>query len=79
MSTLEATMSMLEVLSEEDLLRVQNFARCLFMSQNSEYPFRTLTKGEILKQLSTSRQQYVDGNYKDAETFGDEIMEKYGL
>lgn len=79
MSTLEATVSMLEVLSEDDLIRVQNFAKCLFMSQNTEYPFPSLSKSELMDQLSVSQKQYEQGKYMDAEVFENQLMEKYGL
>ncbi len=43
------------------------------------YPFQPLTKAEIIGQLDESREQYKMGKYKDADDFGDEMMEKYGL
>ncbi|MCQ2558053.1 MAG: hypothetical protein MJ135_02930 [Oscillospiraceae bacterium] len=79
MSTLEATVSMLEVLSEADLLRIQTFAKCLFMSQGHENPFQPLTKGQIIAQLDESAKEYAHGQFKDADAFADEMMEKYGL
>ena len=79
MSTLEATVSMLEVLSESDLLRIQNFAKCLLMSQGRENPFQPLTKSQILEQLDESEKQFVCSQTRDADAFADEMMEKYGL
>lgn len=79
MSTLEATVSMLEVLPEADLIRIQNFARNLLLSQDSSYPFQPLTKAQIIAQLDESRSQYEAGNYQEAVQFSEDLVAKYGL
>lgn len=79
MSTLESTVSMLELLPEADLLRVQNFAKCLFMSQSSDYPFQPLSKSQIIGELDKASQEYSAGLFSDADSLEAELIEKYGL
>ncbi len=74
MTTLEATMSLLEILSEEDLKRVQNFAKCLLMSQSNPSPFQPLTKEQILSDISQSFKDIDNHNYKDANEYIDDLL-----
>ncbi len=79
MTTLETTVSMLEMLPEDDLLRIQNFAKCLLMSQKDDTPFKVLTKEQILEQLDESANQFNNNEYDDAEAFADKLAKKYDL
>jgi hypothetical protein len=79
MTTLEATMSLLEILSEEDLKRVQNFAKCLLMSQSNPSPFQPLTKEQILSDLDESFKDIDKHNYKSANEYIDDLLVKYDL
>ena len=79
MSTLEATVSMLEVLPEADLVRIQDFAKFLFMSHSSDYPFRPLTRDQIIGELDASEAQYASGQFMEASSFASEMADKYGL
>ena len=79
MTTLETTVSMLEMLPEDNLLRIQNFAKCLLMSQKDDTPFKILTKEQILEQLDESANQFNNNEYDDAEAFADKLAEKYDL
>lgn len=79
MTTLEATVSMLEMLPEDDLLRIQNFAKCLLMSQKTDSPFKVLTKEQILEQLDESAKQFDNKEYDNAEVFADKLTNKYDL
>ena len=51
MSTLESTISMLEVLPEADLKEVQQFTKRLFMLRSDKYPFPPKSREEIYKDL----------------------------
>ncbi len=79
MTTLEATMSLLEILSEEDLKRVQNFAKCLLMSQSNPSPFQPLTKEQILSDIGESFKDIDNHNCKDANEYIDDLLVKYDL
>ena len=79
MTTLEVTMSLLEILSEEDLKRVQNFAKCLLMSQSNPSPFQPLTKEQILSDIGESFKDIDNHNCKDANEYIDDLLVKYDL
>ena len=79
MTTLEANMSLLEVLSEEDLKRVQNFAKCLLMSRSSPSPFQPLTKEQILSDIDESFKDVENHNLKDANEYIEDLLVKYDL
>ena len=69
MSTLEATVSMLESMPEEARLKVFMYTQSLFTSAKPANPFTPLTEERVLSDLSISRQQAADGeglNMKEA-------------
>ncbi len=77
MSTLEATVSMLETLPEEDLLAIRGIVQ-RFIAKNSN-PYRPLTKKETLDKLAASRKHAEEGMVIDAREAAEEIRQKYGL
>jgi len=69
MSTLEATVSMLESMPEEAREKVFQFTQTLFTSQRPANPFVPLTAGDVLNDLRISREQADHGegvHMKDA-------------
>lgn len=79
MSTLESTISMLEVLPESDLIKIQDFVRKLFWQRGSECPFPPKSRQEIYRDLEISRQQAAEGKCQDMEQALLEIRSKYEL
>lgn len=79
MSTLENTISMLEVLPETDLIKIQNFAEKLFRQSGAKCPFPPKSKKEIYRDLEISRQQASEGKCQEMGQALAEIREKYGL
>ena len=79
MSILENTISMLEVLPEADLIKIQDFAKKLFRQSGAEYSFPPKSRKEIYRDLEISRQQAADGKCQDMGEALIEIREKYGL
>ena len=79
MSTLESTISILEVLPEADLLEVQQFAKRLFTLRSDKHPFPLKSREEIYKDLEISRQQAAEGKCQEMGQTLTEIREKYGL
>ena len=79
MSTLEATISMIEVLPEADLIKIQDFIKTIFEQHSSESPFPLLDEGDILKDMETSERQFVEGKYKGAKQVLNEIRKEYEL
>lgn len=80
MSTLEATVGVVELLSEENLVKVQYVARQLLMNQdNTKLPEGVLTKQQFLEELEISRHQAKSGQCRDAREAVDDIRSRYGL
>lgn len=79
MSTLEKTISILEVLSEADLVKIQDFAKKLFQQQRNDCPFPLKSREDIYKELEVSRHQASVGEYQDAKEFLAELREEYGI
>lgn len=69
MSTLDATVSMLEAMPEEARIKVMEFTQKLFTSRKPANPFVPAAQEQILCDLAESRQQISDGkglNMEDA-------------
>lgn len=79
MSTLENTISMLEVLPETDLIKIQDYTRSLFKQHGAEYPFPLLGEEDIIKIAENSERQIADGECKNAKEFLSELRQEYGL
>lgn len=79
MSTLENTISMLEVLPEADLIKIQDFTKKLFCQQGTECPFTLKSREEIYMDLEVSRQQAAKGKCQEMGEALAEIRSKYGL
>lgn len=79
MSTLEATVSMLELLDEDELPIVQRFIKSIFDRNENDNPFKSLTDEQIYSMLATSRKQAENGEYDDADNFYDSMVTKYGV
>lgn len=74
MSTLEATVDMMERLSEENLVKVQYVTRQLLMTQeNGRTQENIMTKQRFLEELELSRQQANAGRYRDAQEVVNDI------
>ena len=57
MSTLEATVSMLEAMPEDARIKVMEFTRQLFTAKKPANPFVPVSKNQILSDLEKSRKQ----------------------
>ncbi len=79
MSTLEKTISMLEVLPEADLIKIQDFVRSLFRQRDIECSFPLLSEEDIMRSIKVSEQQIANGEYKNAKEFLTEIRQEYGI
>ena len=69
MSTLDATVSMLEAMPEEARIKVMEFTQKLFTSRKPANPFVPVSQEQILSDLAESRQQISAGqglNMEDA-------------
>lgn len=79
MSTLENTISMLEVLPEADLIKIQEFTKKLFRQRGAEYSFASKSREEIYADLEVSRQQVAKGQCQEMGEALAEIKLKYGI
>lgn len=67
MSTLDATISMLEAMPEEARIKVMEFTQKLFTSRKPANPFIPASQKQILSDLAESRRQISDGKGIDME------------
>lgn len=79
MTTLENTISMMEVLPEADLLEIQKFTTKLFKQRRTDCPFLLKSREDIYKDLEISRKQAEAGEYQEAGEFMAELREEYGI
>ena len=79
MSSMEATMSMLEAMPEEARLKVLEFTRKLFTSERPANPYTQLTSAQILDDLEGSRKQIARGEGLDMEDALDDLGRKHGF
>ena len=79
MSSVEATLSMLEAMPEEARLKVLEFTRKLFTSERPANPYTQLTSTQILNDLEESRKQIARGEGLDMENALDDLGKKHGF
>lgn len=79
MSTLEATVSMLQALPESELLTIHDMARRFYMKQAIQNPLEPMTEQQMLDKLAASRKHAEEGRVMDADVAISKIKEKYGL
>lgn len=75
MSTLEATVSMIEKCTEDELQVVQQVIRQFFLNRGTP----TITKTQFLEELNLSRKQHQNGQCQEASEALTELREKYGI
>ncbi len=61
MSTLDATISMLEAMPEDERIKVLKFTQQLFTSKKPANPFIPVSQEQVLSDLAESRQQIAAG------------------
>lgn len=79
MSSMEATISMLEAMPEEARLKVLEFTRKLFTSERPANPHTQLTSDQILGDLEESRNQIVRGEGLSMEDALNDLGRQYGF
>lgn len=75
MSTLDATVSMVQRCTEDELQVVQQVIRQFFLNREA----RATTKGQFLDELEISRKQHQNGQCQEADEALTDLREKYGL
>ena len=79
MSTLDATVSMLEAMPEDARIKVMEFTQSLFTSRKPANPFVPVNQEQILSDLAESRQQISDGKGIDMEDALNRIGKHHGF
>lgn len=79
MSTIEATVSMLQTMPEEARLKVFEYTQQLFVSRKPASPFSPLTTEQVLSDLEESRKQIAAGQGLEMKAALEEMGKKYGF
>ncbi|MCD7751101.1 MAG: hypothetical protein LUG61_05595 [Lachnospiraceae bacterium] len=79
MSTIEATMSMMEVMPEEARIKVMKYTQQLFTSRKPANPFVPLTTDQILSDLDEAHRQIEDGKGIPADEAMAEMGRRHGF
>lgn len=79
MSTLEATVSMLESMPEDARIKVMEFTQKLFTSRKPANPFVPINQKQILSDLAESRRQISSGEGLDMEDALSRMGEEHGF
>lgn len=79
MSTLDATISMLEAMPEDARIKVLEFTQQLFTSKKPANPFIPVNQDRILSDLAESRRQIAEGEGIDMKNALDRIGKQHGF
>ena len=79
MSTLDATISMLEAMPEDARIKVMEFTQKLFTSRKPANPFVPVSQEQILSDLAESRQQISDSKGFDMEDILKRMGKQHGF
>ncbi len=79
MSTLDATVSMLEAMPEEARIRVFEFTQKLFTSRKPANPFTSVSVKQVASDLAESRQQIAEGKGLNMEDALNELGRNHGF
>ena len=79
MSTIEATVSMMESMSEDARIQVLQYVQRLFSSQKKENPFKAVTAEQVLLDIEQSEKDILEGNYRSMESVIDDMERRYGF
>lgn len=79
MSTIDATVSMLEAMSEDARIKVYEFTQQLFTARKPANPFTPISASQVLSDLAESRQQIAEGKGIDMNKALEEMGKKHGF
>ena len=79
MSTLDATISMLETMPEDARIKVMEYTQRLFTSKKTANPFVPVSQEQILSDLAESRRQISDGKGLDMEDALNRMGKQHGF
>ncbi|MCM1122392.1 MAG: hypothetical protein NC416_07410 [Eubacterium sp.] len=86
MSTLEKTISMMETLSESDLIKIQDLIRKLFWQHERERDnnvagriFKPMSREDILNDVEMAEEEIAEGKCRTAEEVFGGLEREYGF
>lgn len=79
MSTLDATVSMLEAMPEDARIKVLEYTQQLFTSRKPENPFIPVSQEQVLSDLAESRRQITAGQGLNMEDALDNMGKQHGF
>jgi hypothetical protein len=79
MSTLEATVSMLETMPEEAQKKVFTYTQTLFSAERPANPFTPKSEVQILADLDKSEQEIAEGKCQEATSAVMELRRAHGF
>lgn len=79
MSTLDATVSMLEVMPEDARIKVYQYARELFSAEKPANPFTQVTVEQVMSDLEISQRQIENGQCSDMQEILTKMGQEYGF
>ncbi|MCC8029480.1 MAG: hypothetical protein LIO75_06775 [Lachnospiraceae bacterium] len=79
MSTIDATMSMMEAMPEDARIKVMEYAHKLFTSRKPANPYIPLTTEQVLSDLDKAHSQIESGKGIPADIAMEEMGRKHGF
>jgi hypothetical protein len=79
MSTIEATVSMMETMPQEAQEAVFTYAKNIYSSMNTASPFKPVSEEQLLSDLAISRKEFAEGKGLDATEAVMEIRRAHGF
>jgi soluble cytochrome b562 len=79
MSTIDATVSMLETMPVEAQEKVFSYTQALFSSRRPANPFTPKSEAQILTELDKSEQEIAEGKCQEATTAVTELRRAHGF
>ena len=78
MSTIDATVSILKIMPENERLKVYLYAKSLYSAEDSAAGLGPVGRSDILSDLEESRQQIADGNSVSITEILHDIGKRHG-
>lgn len=79
MTTIDATVSVMRELPENDRRKVFRYAQTLRSSKNIENPYKPLTVKQVLADLDQSEKEFAEGKDLDAEEAVQALRKQHGF
>ncbi len=79
MSTLDATVAMLEAMPEDARIKVLEFTQQLFTSRKPANPFVPISQEQVLSDLAESHRQIADGEGLDMKDALNRMGKQHGF